>query len=659
MDPSPRQLSLTCSLGEGVLTAIALHAVEAIDAPFSISVEMVGSTDRIDPDSMLAHGASVTLDTNDGPVRHFHGIVRSFEATGGSSRQGALYRMELVPRLWFASQTQDCRIFHKKSSKEIIETLLDENQIHPVSFKISEEPPKRDYTVQYNETDLQFMTRLMQQDGISYFFEHSETDHTIVLFDNKQAFTDLAESTFNFVADGQERDVISGWAAVNEIATGKVTLLDYEPQTPKVPVRGETATVLETSNKELRDVTQWPALRLTRDEANLRARRLQAAAEAHAVQYSGRGANPLMQPGCRIQLDAPGAGASGSSSSAAAGDPAAFALGGKFVIRSVVHQAVGNADVSGNDQLEYHNSFTAFPADLEWRPLETVAPPRMAGIFSAVVVGADGEDVNDINIDKQGCIQVCLLFDHRKDSTAAVTLPVRVMQPWAGKGWGWQHVPRVGSEVAIAFVDGDPDRPLVVGGLYNGEQTQPFPPSDDKTKTGLRTRSSPGGGTGDYCEFSFDDRAGKELAYLRAQKDFTVDVMNDNTVTIKGKQTITIEDTQTTTIKGKQTIEVGDAQSVTVSKGRKTVIEQGGDELTVQVGDITVKASAGAIKLTAMQSLELVVGSSKVKLDPMGVTMSGMMVKIEGTAMLESKAPMHTVKGDGMLMVNGGVVMVN
>jgi type VI secretion system secreted protein VgrG len=201
----------------------------------------------------------------------------------------------------------------------------------------------------------------------------------------------------------------------------------------------------------------------------------------------------------------------------------------------------------------------------------------------------------------------------------------------------------VGSEVAIAFVDGDPDRPLVVGGLYNGEQTQPFPPSDDKTKTGLRTRSSPGGGTGDYCEFSFDDRTGKELAYLRAQKDFTVDVMNDHTVTIKRKQTI----------------KVGDAQSVTVSKGRQTVIEQGGDELTVQVGDLTVKASAGAIKVTAMQSLELVVGSSKVKLDPTGITMSGMMVKIEGTAMLESKAPMHTVKGDGMLMVNGGVVMVN
>lgn len=645
MDPSPRQLSLTCPLGKEVLTAIALHAVEAIDAPFSISVEMVGPTDLIDANAMLAHGASVTLDTNDGPVRHFHGIVRSFEAAGGSSRQGALYRMELVPRLWFAAQTQDCRIFHKKSSKEIIETLLDENQISPVSFKISEEPPKRDYTVQYNETDLQFMTRLMQQDGISYFFEHSESDHTIVLFDNKQAFTDLAESTFNFVADGEERDVISGWAAVNETASGKVVMLDYEPQTPKVPVRGEATTVLETSGKERRDVTQWPALRRTRDDATLRARRLQAAAEAHAVQYAGRATNPLMEPGHRFRLDAPGAGAgaSGSSSSAAAGDPAAFALGGKFVIRSVVHQAVGNADVSGNDHLEYHNSFTAFPADLEWRPLETVAPPRMAGIFSAVVVGAEGQDINDINIDKQGCIQVCLLFDHRKDSTAAVTLPVRVMQPWAGKGWGWQHVPRVGSEVAIAFVDGDPDRPLVVGGLYNGEQTHPFPPSDDKTKTGLRTRSSPGGGTSDYCEFSFDDRAGKELAYLRAQKDFTVDVMNDNTVTIKGKQTI----------------KVGDAQSVTVSKGRKTVIEQGGDELTVQVGDLTVKASAGAIKLSAMQSLELVVGPSKVKLDPTGVTMSGVMVKIEGTAMLESKAPMHTVKADGMLMVNGGVVMVN
>jgi type VI secretion system secreted protein VgrG len=291
----------------------------------------------------------------------------------------------------------------------------------------------------------------------------------------------------------------------------------------------------------------------------------------------------------------------------------------------------------------------------------------MVGIHTAVVIGPDGQE---IFTDKYGRIQVRFVWDHRQDAKPQQDICwVRVIQPWSGSetgsDWGWHHLPRIGTEVAVSFMDGDPDRPVVVGCFYNGVSMPLFDLSgrDSWTKSGFRSRSATSaakGGGSNFSEFSFDDKTGSELVFLHAEKDLQTEVENN--------QTLKVDNCRSVTVTKNETIDIGKAQTVTIGAGRSVTVKDKDDTLTISTGNLTVttslgnisaKADAGAVTIEAMQSITLKCGQSTLTIDPTGITLEGMMMTIKGDVTVSLEGLTTTVKGDAMLTLKGAIMMLN
>ncbi len=616
-------LSLKTALGEGALTPIAFRADEAISEPFHVSVEGVSRQRLVDPDQMLFKPATVTVRPNVGEPRLFNGMVQSVTASGTPDRGWWHYTISIVPKLWFMGQTADCRVFQQVPVTDILTTLCGEAG-QTLSLKASP-GTVFDYVTQYNETDLQFAARLMEQAGFFYFFQHSDGDHVLVVADQNSAFPSSPSPTLTVIHEGGSTDTLTAWQQTRHTAWGRARLIDYDPANPKTMPDGNTSTVLKASGASGRDVTVWPALSLSGSVVTARTKIMIEAAEAEASLIDTSGRTHTLSAGSRFKIYR---------------DPFSQAMGVEHVVRRVLHTGDDESYLGGTEAATYSNELSVFPSTVPWRQPMVTPRPVMAGVHGAIVLGNTGEE---IHADSLGRIKVRMFWDHRSETVATQATWVRVIQPWAGDSWGWQHLPRVGTEVAVSFMDGDPDRPVVVGGLYNGTMAPVFPVPGQENKSGWRTRSTKSGGTSDFSEFSVDDTKGAELMFVHAQKDMTREVENDDKLTVTHDQTIEIDNTQT----------------VTVKAGRTTTINRGGDALTVQAGDLTIKVSTGQVSVEAMVAIELKVGGSTVKIDPSGISVDGPMIKLNGQAMVQVKAPMTQVNGDGMLVMKGGVVLVN
>jgi type VI secretion system secreted protein VgrG len=287
----------------------------------------------------------------------------------------------------------------------------------------------------------------------------------------------------------------------------------------------------------------------------------------------------------------------------------------------------------------YANSFEGFDTATQWRQPFSVPKPDMGGVHSGIVLGPEGEE---IYTDDYGRVKVRFFWDHWNEATADMSVWARVVQPWAGNGWGTQFIPRVGTEVAVAFMNGDADHPVVLGGLYNGQQ-MPIYPVAEKTKSGLRTRSSLQGGTSEFNELTFDDKKGQEMLFTQAQKDMSTKVKHDQTLNVGNDRSVTI----------------GNAETITVGEGRTATISDKDDSLTVQQGDLTIQVSQGKATVTAMQSIELTVGSNSIRIDQTGVTINGLLISVNGTGSVSIGAPMTSVSGDATVSITGGLVEIN
>lgn len=628
-----RLLTLTTPLGVDVLRPIRLRATEAISAPFVCSVTMVSERPAIDADSLLHQPVCLTVQRPPATTRHFHGVVRRFAALGVSARGHWSYEAEVVPKLWFMSQTADCRIFQNKSVAEILSQLFGDSAVTGVQFKIYGAKPVRDYVTQYNESDLEFATRLMEEAGLFYFFQHTAHAHTLVVTDRNQAFAALDQPEHHVVYAGGNAEVFTGWRKHSVTALGALTLLDYDPEHPSSPRQGQTATTAKAAGASLRDVFRWPALSLQSQEVTARSKLHIEAAEAAAAVHEGTGSDQALCPGGKFTI---------------ARDPIDRSEGAEYVVRTVTHEAQDETWLSGRGEPSYANSFTAFPSKIAWRQQLQTLRPVMAGIHTAVVLGNAGEEIHS---ERLGRVKIRFFWDHRKEATADTACWVRVLQPWSGNGWGWQHLPRVGTEVAVGFIDGDPDRPVMVGCFYNGEMLPVFAVPDEQTKSGIRTRSTVKGGAADFSEFSFDDKKGSELVFLHAQRDLATEVEHD--------QTLTVDNCRIVAVKQDETVDIGGRQTVTVKADRTVKVSEGNDSLTVAFGDLSVQASAGNVTVEALQSIVLKVGANSLKIDQEGVTVTGLVVKVQGQMSLQLQGLMTQVGGDAMLTLKGGIMMLN
>jgi type VI secretion system secreted protein VgrG len=645
---------MTSPLGADILIPTFLSAQEGISQTYFFDVHVVSQNGAVDPDKLLNQPVCVTLQASGTPVRYFQGIVQTVSSHGMARGQSAdtyyVYRLVVVPRLWFLSQTVDCRVFQQKTTVDILKQMFGDAGLTDVTYPSP--GAAREYTVQFNESDLSFATRLMEEEGYFYFFDHTAAAHKLIIANAGSAFTDLAGAPTMHLGGDADAGFVTGWSRPALTARGKMTLKDYDPTKPDTLLKADKPTTLKTGGATQRDDFRWPANTFDSGTVTNRAQWEMEAAEAHASLYEGDCRFGKLVPGVKFKL---------------ASRPAS-PYDNTYVVRSISHHATDDSWLSQGGSATYSNNFTCFPASVPWRQPIVTPRPRMDGIHTAIVLGpnsAAGADVKsqsgeEIYTDAQARVKVRFYWDYRAEATGGQSVWARVIQPWAGKGWGAQFIPRVGTEVAVAFVDGDPDRPIVVGGLYNGRDT-PIYSESDKTKSGFRTRSSLSGGTANANEFTFDDKKGSELIFTHAEKDLTTEVEHD--------QTLKVDNCRIVNVKQNETVTIGQDRTVTIDKGndklelnsgnRSVTVDKGNDALDIKMGNLSIKADMGKIEVEAMQSITLTVGSNSVKIDQTGVAINGTMVKVAGTAMATLKSPMTTVSGDGMLTLKGGIMMLN
>lgn len=601
------------------LVPIRLVATETISALFRFEIDAVAAT-PVDPPSMLNNPVCLAVNHGGAVTRYFHGIVTEFGQIGRSGVVDTLYRMVLAPQLTQTDMRIDCRLFFNKTVEDILRTVFSEAGVTNLAFRLYSAPTARVATAQYNETSLHFVTRLMEEEGWFYFFEHASDKHTLVVTNGNNGFTTIAGATVRF-GDGATADMITAFRAPQALTHGKISLRDYDPDVTTKQLKADQNTILQHGGVTNRAVFHWPAL--TRETAQVtdRAKWRMEAAEAAVSLVNAEGAMASLVAGGKFKL------------ADTAGDET------QYVIQSIRHFAEEDARRAGTGGASYSNSLIAFANTVPWRQPMQTARPRMEGLHTAIVLAPEGEE---IYTDDQGRIKIRFFWDWREDATADSSAWVRVVQPWAGNQWGGQFIPRINTEVAVAFMDADPDRPVVVGGFYNGTDKPIFPVAE-KTKLGFRSRSSTSGGTDDFNEFSFDDKMGNEMVFLHAQKNMTTEVENDQNLSVDHDRSVTVKGKETVTIKGDRTHEVS----------------EGNESLTVSMGNITVKADAGTITLQAMQSITLKVGSNTLVLSQSGIELKGMQIAIEGQTQAELKSPMVKVDGSAMLTLKGGVVMIN
>ena len=648
-------MTMTSALGADVLIPISLSAHEAISTPFQFNVEAVCQQGTVDPNTLLNQPACVTLQGNGAPIRYFHGIVQSVSA--GSPIRGqtgadtyTIYNIVLVPKLWFMSQTVDCRVYETKSAADILNAMFGDMKLTDLTGPPS--AASRQYTVQFNESDLHFATRLMEEEGWFYFFRHTASAHTLVIAKDNSAFTAIPNATLGIGGSTAEASPrIDEFHKNSGTVFGKWSLRDYDPENPTTELTSDQPTTLATGGASTRDAFRWPALTFDNGTVGNRATWEMQAAEASATLFEGTSHFGGMVPGGTFVV---------------ASRPAS-SYDDTYAVRGTSHHARDETWINQSAAASYTGHFTCFLNSVTWRQPAVTRRPRLDGIHTALVMGPQSSAAADIEMqsgeeiytDELGRVKVRFYWDHRGDATGSDAVWARVIQPWAGNGWGAQFIPRVGTEVAVGFVDGDPDRPMVMGGLYNGVAA-PIYAASDKTKLGFRTRSTLSGGTSNFSEFTIDDNSGSELIYFHAEKDYTTEVEHDQTLTVDNCRVVTVTKDETVTIKGKQSITITGNRAIEVTQGNLTEkVDAGNYSLDVTAGNITIKAGAGKIEMEAMQSIKLTVGGNSITIDQTGIKLDGTMVKITGQAMAQMTSPLTTVKADGMLTLKGGITMIN
>lgn len=631
---------------------IGMNASEELGKLFRFDLRFESEDASIDLTALLGSSMTVTLSLENGFKRHFNGMVCEASQTGVATIDTlvyAQYAVTLVPKPWLLGQILDCRIFTEMTVPQIIQQLLEESGYTDVKNSLTGNYVKRDYCVQYREDCLTFIDRLMEQEGIYYYFTHDSSKHTMVLADGVGAHS--AAATFKKVpfaagAGGSlgREATIATFESTRGVDGATVKLTDYNPLTPK-------ASLLSTHTSDGNQPTpthssfDFPGAHgdagLGQHYASVRAEALTAARSS-----------------CHGTTDACGAEAGNlfTLSNYSRTD-----LNQEYLLtatQSYLHSG-GRASGSG-DHLEFQCRFWAIPSKIPFRSALATVKPRIDGLQTAIVTGSETDE--DIAVDQYGRVQVNFHWNMPDKPKAKCSCPVRVASPWAGKSWGAVSIPRVGQEVVVSFLEGDPDRPLIIGSVYNAANTVPYGLPDNKTQSGIKSRSLLGG-TADFNELRFEDKKGEEDFFIHAQKDMHEEVENDHVVAIDHDETITVKNDQTTTVKHDQKLTVENDQTETIQSNRSVTVQKD-DKLDVtQNGTTTIGQK---FKLDAGTEIDLVCGASSITLKASGdIEIKGVNIKITGDATVKMAGQATVdigggasvkVHSDGMMNVEGGAM---
>jgi type VI secretion system secreted protein VgrG len=608
--------------GQSPLLLRAMKATEAMSRPFEYVVDLLSEQQDIDPTKLLGESMTVLVRVADGRTRYFNGLVSSFTFRGLEGGY-ASYRAVLRPWLWFLSKNSDCRIFQDVTVPDVFEKIVkDTHGFSDYRLSLNETYKTRKYCVQYRESDFDFVGRLLEEEGIFYFFEHEEGKHTMVLGDSYSAFPEI-EGSEQMGADipfrppgeaGVDLEHISEWHVNHELQSGAVALDDFDFMKPRVDLVS-TSTVTREHSKADYEVFDYPGRFWEASDGEALAKVRIEELQSKYQRLHGIGNHHSLSPGYLFNLV----------------DFLRESENAEYVLLKTEIE-VESAEIEqmrGNADNRFAVRFVAQPSRDPFRPDRRTPKPVVHGPQTALVVGKSGEE---IWTDKYGRVKLQFHWDREGQSDENSSCWVRVAQAWAGNNWGSIHIPRIGQEVVVSFLEGDPDRPLVTGRVYNEDMMPPYPLPDMQTQSGIMSRSTKEGTAELFNELRFEDKKDEEQIYFHAQKDFERIVENNDVLKVGSAEA---DD-------GSQTIEIW--------KDRTAEIKTGNDSLKITAGERTVEA---ATKIT------LKVGGSTITIEPAKISLSSPEIAITGNAKVAASAPMTEVSGSATLMLSGGIVKIN
>ncbi len=636
-----RLIAIDTPLGADVLLLNRLSGSEEISSLFKYDLELFAEpakAGKVDAKKLLGQGVTISLKLQDGSHRYFHGIVSRFSEHGRDERF-VTYRAEVVPWLWFLSLGTDCRIFQDKSVPEIVRDYFEELGFS--DFRVALSPSrytKLDYCVQYRETHLAFISRLMEKEGIFYYFEHENGKHTMVIADaNGDCKPCPNQAKVRYGPEGgagEREDLIVDWTTEEELRPGKFTMRDFHFEMPSKSLEVTEETTAKVADNTKYEVFDFPGRYAQRfnlpekrlDKVEEEGRKLvrvhMQEEEVTHIRVSGRSnCRDFASGHCFDLTHHPDGGANAS-----------------YVLTAVQHSAAQSPDYytgGGADAGSYQNSFQCIPQRVAVRPARVTAKPVMQGVQTAEVVGKAGEE---IWTDKYGRVKVQFPWDRRGKRDDSSSCWIRVSQAWAGKGWGMVTIPRIGQEVIVEFVEGDPDQPIITGRVYNADEMPPYELPANQTQSGMKSRSSKSAGPANFNEIRFEDKKGSEEVYIHAEKTMTIVVEASEGHSVGDSRSLTVQKDQTTkVVEGNRTVTLEQGNdSHTVNLGNRNVdILAGRDVLFVQSGNIENSAPAGTHSMQALSiqangttGIKLVCGASSIELTPASIIIQAPLVKI-------------------------------
>jgi type VI secretion system secreted protein VgrG len=543
-----REIAIQTPLGENALLLRSFQGQEFLSRLFNFDLELASENASISYDDIVGQKVTVSVTLADGSERYWNGWVNRFVQMQRDSTAAA-YRATMVPWLWFLGQTTDCRIFQNKTIPDLLKQIFQENGYSDFSLRLYGSFAPRDYCVQYRESDLNFVSRLMEEEGIFYFFEHEKDKHTLVLGNDPSAIKPCpAQPKVHYLgASGgwREDDVILEWSQEREIRPGVFTMTDYNFETPTTDLQSSA------KGKTKWELYDYPGEYAKRADGDRLARiRLD---EHQMPQLIARGRSDCRSFGVGYKFSLT--------------DHFRDDLNQDYVLIALRHS--GRHEISytsgGPPSTEptYENTFECVPATTPIRPPRLTPIPKVQGCHTAVVVGPAGEE---IFTDKYGRVKVQFHWDREGKKNENSSCWVRVSYPTAGKAWGGVQIPRIGQEVIVDFIEGDPDRPIITGRIYNAGQMPPYDLPGKGMVSGFKSNSSKGGGG--YNELAFDDTKGNELIRIHGQYDMDTVIQHDERRHVVNNRTKSVDASETSTIGASRTEKVGTNEQITIGANR-------------------------------------------------------------------------------------------
>ncbi len=516
-----RVLKVKSPLGEDQLLPERMVINEGVSQLFEIQLSVRAKKEAVKPEELIGRLVDVSIEVSQGDGEEGSGIRRPFNGLVTDLHEGPpitrglrSYAMTIRPQMWLLSRRSDCRIWMDKTSVDIVETLFSEHGIPaPDTSGIIKVPPPQHYSVQFNETDLDYLLRRFEEDGLFYWFSHEDGSHKLHVADTANGWlgpspSAQGESKVRLAQGSSDRNHINDWARRFSYVPGQRAGADWNFETPGMVPSNMTPSLVQMPDATKRELYEYPARIKTVEEAE-RAQKLRAQSiEADHDRVFGGSTSRILEAGRRF------------TPYEVAHPEHEYE---EHVIIKASHTIVDRSYETNSNEPEYRNTFEAIPARVPLTPHRTTKRPKIEGTQVAIVAGPEGEEIHP---DQYGRIKLWFPWDRKAKKDGTDTCWVRVAQNWAGSTWGGQIIPRIGMEVMVAFVDGDPDRPLVTGVVPNARQTVPYDLPANKTKSTFRTNTHKGGG---FNELSFEDDAGREEIYLHAQKDRNEKIGNNHT----------------------------------------------------------------------------------------------------------------------------------